>query len=199
MPKMVREDYFGLISFEEMEEYSKTRRWHMNKKKTVGFMDSGGGLSGRVLDVGPRSPITSVLEDHYRISVVNTGKVDLNWGMCLGDSVLPFDYALCFHVIEHLVNPLVCLVNIQESLKKSGTLYLATPRCRLSDHLGPWPDRHFQEFNWRQLKILLDLAGFEVVRVEQIRVVYPYVGIRPLCRMFSRVNFLIEAMRKDRG
>ncbi len=191
--KMVNPNYFGCVSFEEMEAYNKTLAGRTYLHEELVFMGLGRGLYGKVLDVGQRTPTTIAFEKSFGVHIEDTGFADLNWNFSVRSE--RYDFILCFHVLEHLMNPLSCLVNTMRGLKKGGILYLSTPRRRLVDNLGPFGCHHFQEFTLGQLKRLFDVAELKISRMEQVRVFYPYIGLRSLLKLFSRTAFLIEAQR----
>jgi len=150
---------------------------------TLGFITN---LHGEILDCGERNLLTSLIEDKFKIKARNTeGDLD----------VLPiegkYDFVLAFEIIEHLMNPLWFLLQIKKALKPGGTLYLSTP---INKPKYFWRHDHFHEFDEYRLNILLERAGFEVVRKERKRF-YLIAGIRPIIRWLLRTGTIFLELK----
>jgi hypothetical protein len=132
--------------------------------------------------------MTEAIEELWHCPIRVSGRYDLNWNLPQGRA----QTILCLHVLEHLMNPLLCLTHARRRLTVDGRLFLATPLHRKIDGLGPVNAHHFQEFTRRQLRWLLEAARFTVLRDTTIRLWYPYIGVRSLLKGFSRLNVLME-------
>ena len=142
---------------------------------------------GKVLDIGVRNPLGALLGKHYNIELDNT-EIDLDIGELSGK----YDTIFCFEVIEHLFNPLHCLLGVHRILKSDGRLFLSTPKGK--PHFLWWKD-HFHELHIAELINLFGRARFEVIRIKCIRyrpLCWYFTGFRPFLRLFFERRFLIE-------
>jgi SAM-dependent methyltransferase len=84
-----------------------------------------------------------------------------------------FDVVTMFHVLEHLYDPVAHLESARELLKPGGRLVVQVPNAAcwqfllLGEHWsGADVPRHLFNFRARDLEILLEHCGFEVVRTK---------------------------------
>lgn len=135
------------------------------------------------LDIGDRTPFTSELESFFGCPFDSTA-VDLDVDILAGR----YDIVTCFEVIEHLFNPLHCLLQIEKVLASDGRLYLSTPRYK--PHVV-WDPQHFHEMSSRSIGSLIDRAGFTIIRQKVITILpwwFYFTGFRPLIRgLFDRI------------
>lgn len=78
-----------------------------------------------------------------------------------------FKTIVSFEVLEHLYNPLFHLTELHRVLSSDGVLYLTTPNdyslIYKAEHLLSKKYRpHFHQFNERDLRDILERAGFEI-------------------------------------
>ncbi len=158
---------------------------------TLAFI--GPTLRGTALDVGPRTPFTDLLERHYGLSI-DTTEGDLDEIELHGS----YDVVFHFEVLEHLMNPLFHLRQVRRVLKEDGVMFLSTPLAK--PHFL-WSPYHFHEMHPRELTLLLERAGFRVVRSARHRF-HPLprylTGIRPLLRLVLE-RFVILEVRKAKA
>ncbi len=76
------------------------------------------------------------------------------------------------HVIEHLYEPLEILKECYRLLKLDGTLVITTPNTQSLGHItfkeswmGLDPPRHLYLFNHYNLKMLVEKAGFKIIKI----------------------------------
>jgi SAM-dependent methyltransferase len=95
--------------------------------------------------------------------------------ICPGTEIEPssFDAVYCSNLIEHVPDPLAFLAKCREVLKPGGVIVGVTP-----DHLSLdryvfgryWAGYHYPRhtfiFNHRNIRTLLEKAGFDVVRIK---------------------------------
>ena len=161
-----------------------TPDWNPRRaKKTLDFVLSCGITRGVVLDIGEPNDLGKYLEMHTGCKLVNTHS-DLDYTIEVDRK---YDTVFCFEVIEHLFNPLNCLLEMKKVLAPEGRIYLSTPRFK--PHFL-WGD-HFHEMSDKSLFALLERAGLEVVRRKKIYIA-PWrglvQGLRPWLRLlFDRV------------
>ena len=85
-----------------------------------------------------------------------------------------FDFVTLFHVFEHLINPIDCLIQIRNKMKKNAEILIEVPHAK--DFLIEFLDlESFKKFTfWSEhlilhvketLQIFLEKAGFKVLDV----------------------------------
>ncbi len=136
-----------------------------------------------VLDIGERNLLTEKIEKEFDIKVDNTSG-DLDYEIITPKK--KYDIIVCSHVIEHLMNPLLFLENAKKLLADNGRMIIAYP-IRFIKY-----EKHFHEIPERDMRIMLDKAGFEVVRWETYKTDHPFpLGIRPILRILFDKNFVL--------
>jgi len=178
--------YRNILDEHDGDKVRNQIRW----RKTMQFMKDGRFPYPRYLDIGDRSELTTYLEIYFRANFTNTD-VDLDAGY------LPkgFNTITCFEVLEHLFNPLHCLLEMKRVLLHDGRIYISTPRYK--PHFL-WGD-HFHEMSEQSILALFERAGLKIVRRKTIFIM-PWrsllTGIRPWLRLiFDRV-YLFELEKK---
>jgi SAM-dependent methyltransferase len=118
----------------------------------------------------------------------------------------PFPAGSCaaitmFHVLEHLYEPASYLQSAHSLLHPDGRLIVQAPNAACWQFLllgenwrGVEVPRHLWQFRARDLEILLDRCGFEVVRVKHFS-----LRDNPACLATSLVPSLDPTVRKVRG
>jgi SAM-dependent methyltransferase len=74
----------------------------------------------------------------------------------------PFDLVSCFHVLEHLKNPLAALAKMAEWTRPGGFVYIEVPDMGITDRnkgLGAFHFAHLIGFNHHNLLVAASLAG----------------------------------------
>ena len=164
------------------------KRWNITKKFLSEFPDAKSGL-----DFGDRTSFTEELESFFDCPFINT-TFDLDTGII----EKKYDIITAFEVIEHLFNPLHCLLEVNKSLNPNGRLYLSTPKSKPRFLSSP---EHFHEMSESSLEALFDRAEFNVARKITFRVHsfwYYFTGIRPLLRSVFDRHWLFELIPFDR-
>lgn len=152
------------IEFDDVaEEYSKIPVFFFGEREVIG---------SPVLDVGlGGSYMRNRLTENLGNLGIYTSEVDLDVERFeYGDGF--FKSVTSFEVIEHLYNPLFHLQEVHRVLRDSGTLYLTTPNdyslIYKAEHLLSRKYRpHFHQFSERDLRDILEQAGFEVQRLKK--------------------------------
>ena len=149
-----------------------------------------------------KAPVLDACSENFfakLLAITNFTKGDLNFNTDFTCNKSTFQTITSFEVIEHLQNPLTYLKSINQSLRHNGTLYLTTPVKSSLDLLkGKY---HWKEFTKEELIFLLKYAGFEKIKIEQIRTYQlRHVGIRPLIRkvrdmLFGQTFFIIATKK----
>lgn len=147
-----------------------------------------------ILDLGISNPFSTKMSS-AGYTVQNTGGEDLD----IHSEVVRkagYDAVTAFEILEHMVNPFTILREINAS-----KLFVTVP-LRLWFAKAYWNekdpfDRHFHEFEPRQLFMLLDKAGWNVLETEQW---YPSfklsLSIRSLLRAVTPRHLAVYCERK---
>ena len=114
-----------------------------------------------------------------------------------------FDCITCWHVLEHLPNPLASLRAMRSRLTADGALVLSVPdagglQSRLFGRFWFHRDvpRHLFHFDLRSLRLTLESAGFRVVKVWHHELEYDLFGWiqSALNCMLKTPNVLFDAL-----
>lgn len=114
---------------------------------------------------------------HFRLPV-HTGSYEY-----AGFEKGSFDVITLFDVIEHMVDPFMELKRVREYLKPGGLLLQSTPNIdglfpRLSYPLAglldywphPEPPHHLFQFSARTIRLMTEMGGYEVRRIDHARI-----------------------------
>ena len=172
-------------------KYSKD---HLKRfRKTLEFMDSLDLRSANILNLGPDNPLSELLvREGYQITNTAVGQdLDLDFDIVKDPA---FDAVVGFEILEHMVSPFPLLRAI--SAKK---LFVSVP---LSLWFAPayWNeddpyDCHYHEFETKQFRMLLEKAGWKVVREEKYVFASFSLGIRPLLRLITPSHYFVYCER----
>lgn len=179
-----------------IEKALQQRSLLLRFKTTLNFISESvelGTLRGsQILDAGEYNPFSKWLQDKYNISVQNTPPdLDFDYLHLNENDLGKFDFVFSFETLEHLMNPLIFLVFLNNSLKDNGKVFLSTPFSRPR---FLWSKYHITEYFPDKIEILANKAGFRVLRYK-VKKVYDYrsalMGIRPIFRAlwFERIMF----------
>ena len=152
-------------------------RW----KRTLDFLGGSSPSSAQLnsgLDLGERTPLTALLEQHFGCPFENT-TVDLDIEFLSGT----FGVVTAFEVIEHLYNPLHALLEVRQLLAgEDARLFVSMPLWKPSYLASP---DHFHEMTRGEAFSLFGRAGFAVLRSAEFRIRQPLFylsGVKPLLR-----------------
>jgi SAM-dependent methyltransferase len=122
-----------------------------------------------------------------------------------------FNRVQCIEVIEHLMDPVVTLREINRVLKPDGELFLSTPNaawwahrflmlCGITSfgHSPAYPvevNMHIRHFTMSTLRRFLQRMGFEVVRTQGTYTGFPTA----LIEYFPSIGFLLRGIGKITG
>ena len=143
--------------------------------------------SGKILDVGERNPAGTRLENVFNVLLDNT-KGDLDEDFFI--PIKKYDLIIMSHVIEHLFNPLSCLMKLKNRLSQDGRIIVFTPWASKSLKIN-WSDIHYHEIDEYRMKKLIKRCGLIVEDMAY----YPrtrggFWGIRPLIKKIISKNVL---------
>lgn len=172
--------------------YTKT---HFKRfSRTLEFMADLDIKSYKILNLGPKNPLSDFLVKHgYNISNTKVNQ-DLDFDFEIVKSQ-QFDVVIGFEILEHLVSPFPLLNSISANkLVLSVPLSLWFAKAYWNDN-DPY-DRHYHEFEPKQLKMLLNKANWKIMK-EQKHVSAGFkIGIRPLLRMFTPRHYFVYCERE---
>lgn len=82
-----------------------------------------------------------------------------------------FDLIICFHVLEHVLNPYEFLKEFHRVLKNDGFVYIEMPYYKTTSipdgNLNFWSDpTHIKPYTYRSVERMLKESGFEVVEIK---------------------------------
>jgi len=182
--------YRTIIDSNYLNDPAHQIRW----KRTLEFL-RGSSLSGAMLgglDVGDRTPFTTLLEQQFDCPFTNTA-VDLDIEPLSGS----FRVVTAFEVLEHLYNPLHALLEIKSILAGTDVrLFLSMPLWKPSYLASP---DHFHEMTRIAALLLFSRAGFTVLRNAEFRIRHPLfylTGVKPLLRAwYEKVQIYELAVR----
>ncbi len=111
------------------------------------------------------------LEDFYNKEAMGF-PYNLNYELKVRDNCI--HVITHFEVIEHLMNPLLCMEECYRMLKLNGRLYLTTPNdssliYKLEHLLGRKYPPHFHQFNEKELQQLLVYARFRDIQISTFK------------------------------
>lgn len=179
------ENQFGKSYFEHEimdEELSLEREGY---KKIVKNIIEKLPSNSKILDVGCGKG--SYLKDIHKIRSdlelygVDIGNVKeflpeyINFKMSSGHN-LPFsdnkfDFIICFHVLEHVLNPIDFLIEFNRVLKNEGLIYIETPYYKTANspegNLNFWSDpTHLRPYNHFSMKRIFYYSEFQVLEIK---------------------------------
>jgi len=76
-----------------------------------------------------------------------------------------FDGITCFHVLEHIADPLKILLEIKRVLKKDGTLLIVVPNLSFKKFYDDYT--HIRPYTKTSLRRLLKDFGFKNIKIEE--------------------------------
>lgn len=129
-------------------------------------------LEGKSLDIGKPNFISR------EMGITHNTTGDLNRIVRAPET--DYDVITCFEVLNHVMNPLFLIQECHRLLKPGGKLYLSTPLL----WIFPWfhGRGNFSEYKKNRIQILVEYAGFRVLRYEWHNpwpFVFVFYGFRP--------------------
>jgi SAM-dependent methyltransferase len=157
-------------------------------KETIAYLDTQ-TLKEPIADCGENNPMKQAIEKHLGINI-HSLTWDFNYPAwySYNSKCQKFNTILCLEVLEHLFNPLTCLLTIKDLLAPGGVIYLSTPyqRPQLLKSI-----HHYHEIPDDRILWLFEEAELSVVEMKKITIAgnwYNHIGIRPLMRYFQKTR-----------
>jgi len=161
-------------------------------KRTIDFINKSESVPTTLLDLGTPNLLSRLLSQKG-FEVQNT-YIDLD-EKPRQLSKFQADATTAFEILEHLVNPLSVLRNLNTNRLFTTiplSLWFSKPYYNPND---PW-DRHFHEFEDWQFDWLLEKGGWEIIRREKWNGPLFKPGFRPFLRLIYPRYYAVEAERR---
>jgi Methyltransferase domain len=161
--------------------------------KTWAFMSKSLYPPATILDLGTPNTFSDILKAKG-FTVLNTKGEDLD-DIPEVVSEVKADVITALEILEHLVNPLTLLRSLNAPrLFASVPLRLWFAKAYRNKN-DKW-DQHYHEFEDWQFDLLLEKAGWEIVRSEKWKFPVFKPGFRPILRSIYPRYYIVEAVRK---
>jgi len=147
-----------------------------------------------ILDLGPTNPLSSILKEKgFKIDNTPIGlDLDLDYDIV---SDKKYDVVTAFEILEHLVSPFPVLQSIKcNKFIASIPLNLWFAKAYWNEQ-DPY-DRHYHEFEPRQFDMLLDKAGWKIIKSEKWKSYSKKIGFRPFLRRITDRYYIVYCERK---
>jgi len=171
------------------------RRTHRRWYKTFKFVKQR-VIGSSVLDLGGENVFGYKMAVELDLDYYTTHG-DLNGTTWYTDGNCVYDNIFCFEVIEHLMNPALCLKRLSYHCDDKTLIFITYP----TNPLWLWGDRHFNEYTRNRFFTMVMECGYRIIDDDWDRAFRdwwtPLTGIRPMirqwCRLFgfSRDNFYV--------
>lgn len=170
---------------------------HIHEKrfqKTLVFMNGLVNESDQILDIGPVNPFSKImLKEGFSVTNTDASKdLDMEFDIVKQDN---FDVVTAFEIFEHLVSPFPLLRAIKaKKLFASVPLNLWFAKAYWNED-DPY-DRHYHEFEPRQFDMLLEKAGWNIVKSEQWVNPSNKISLRGILRKFTPRHYIVYCEKK---
>lgn len=157
-------------------------------KKTLRFLEKHIPKGTKILDLGTRNPFSEIMEQEG-YTVYNTQGEDLDVDF-KNINQKDIELVTAFEIFEHLFAPFNVLQAIQtDKLIISIPLKLWFAEAYWGE--DDW-DKHYHEFEPKQLDFLLKRTGWKIVDSEKWTSSNPWkIGLRPILRHFYPRYYIV--------
>jgi hypothetical protein len=184
------------LTTNELWDLQNIKAYRLREKRICDFLGKNILLLiSPFADMGESNPLKIYIQNKFKIQI---DSLDGDFDFYIKNPQYNY-YNTIFHfdVLEHLMNPLTNLIQLNYLLPKDGIVFLSTPyRPRIF-----WSKYHFHEIDDYHMKILLERAGFEIIKMVKIpmrgRLINHIYGIRPIIRYFLKTRFYVLRKYKE--
>jgi len=162
--------------------------------KTLTFLEGLITKQDYILDLGPTNPFSGILKSEgFKLENTPTGlDLDLDYSIVSQEK---YNIVTAFEILEHLVSPFPLLQSIAApKLIASVPLNLWFAKAYWNEK-DPY-DRHYHEFESRQFDMLLDKAGWKIIKSEKWKSKSSKIGLRPFLRGITDRYYIVYCERK---
>ncbi len=174
------------------EIYAK--KHDLRYRKTYAFIRKHIDNSDLILDLGPPNPFSEMLSD-MGFDIYNTNEnqdLDFDYDIVKDEK---FTVVTAFEIMEHLVSPFPLIKEI-----KAKKLFISVPlnlwfASAYWSETDPY-DRHYHEFEPKQLQMLVNKAGWTIH--DEDKWISPTgfkIGFRPILRRFYPRHYIVFCKR----
>ena len=170
-----------------------TKSEEIRFRKTIRFLEENISKSDMILDIGQPNHLSGfMISQGYKVT--NTSEnADLDFDYDIVKE--NFDVVTAFEILEHMVSPFPLLSSIKAPKLVASVplkLWFANAYWNPNDPF----DRHYHEFEPKQFHMLLNKAGWEVIKSEKwIIWSFDKIGIRPLLRNITPRYYIVYCER----
>jgi hypothetical protein len=161
-------------------------------KNTLKMLKSVCPAPSVVFDLGVKNSFAEIMEKNdYKVYNTTGEDLDDNPNITIPNDV---DIVTGFEILEHLVSPYPLLKNLKSKsifLTVPVNLWFAKAYRSKTDPL----DRHYHEFEPWQFDMLLEKAGWKIIKKEFWKNPSYKIGIRPLLRNLTNRYYAVYAER----
>lgn len=166
--------------------------WHLDERLFRQIDKFIGQLSGKCVDISSVNIKCEYLKKTNNIMIEQLEVKDLNFDILTGQ----YDNILLFETLEHLQNPLFCMLQLKRILNPSGNIFVMMPaRPRFM-----WPHFHYFEIPAKHFnKWILKPLELKIVKQGKI---YPshtlpfYVqGFKQFMTLFFNANYIYQIQK----
>ncbi len=162
-------------------------------QRTIQFIHECQPQHASVLDLGPNNPLSELIrqQGHRVENTASQQDLDLDFHQVEKEG---YEVVTAFEILEHLVSPFPLLKAIRAPkliLSVPLKLWFAEAYWNPND---PY-DCHYHEFEPKQLRMLLEKAGWTILKEKQYTNPEFALGIRPILRYFTPRHMFVYCER----
>ncbi len=212
------EDVLGFYEDLEDREYENGRKERLLQERKVVAEIRRMHPGEKLLDVGAGSGmlVEEAIRAGYQAEGIEPSKHLQQNALALGLPVHqgtfphqktpgPYDVITLIDVLEHVTNPLELMTDLRKALKKDGMLVLVTPDVRsfmprlLKYRWWHYRVAHVGYFNKKNLSILADRAGLELIRMKRPTWYFTahYLAVRTLSFLPGFLRFKVPGFMEN--